>query len=107
MPLINSHNPTLFAVAVLGMYAIAAGGFGPITSFVPELFATRYRYTGTALSINLAGIVGGAVPPLIAGTLLATYGSPAIGLMMAVLVLASLACTYLLPETAGTALGGR
>jgi hypothetical protein len=54
--------------------------------------------------MNLAGILGAAVPPLIAGTLLATYGRWAIGLMMATLVLASLVSVYLLPETKGTAL---
>lgn len=54
--------------------------------------------------MNLAGIVGAAVPPLLAGTLLATYGSWAIGLMMASLVLASFVSVYLLPETRGAAL---
>ena len=54
--------------------------------------------------MNLAGVIGGALPPLIAGTLLATYGSWAIGLMLATLAATSLVCTYLLPETNGTAL---
>jgi hypothetical protein len=54
--------------------------------------------------MNLAGVAGGAVPPLIAGTLQATYGSTAIGLMLATVALTSLACTYLLPETNGTTL---
>jgi hypothetical protein len=39
------------------------------------------------------------VPPVIAGTLQATYGSWAIGPMLAALALAGLVCTYLLPET--------
>ena len=54
--------------------------------------------------MNVAGVIGGALPPLIAGTLRATYGSWTIGLMLAILVLTSLVCTYLLPETSGTAL---
>jgi high-affinity K+ transport system ATPase subunit B len=41
------------------------------------------------------------VPPLISGALLAAYGSWAIGAMMAMLVLASLTSTLLLPETLG------
>ena len=89
------------------MFAIAAIGSGPTGAFIPELFATRYRYSGSALAMNLAGVVGGALPPLIAGTLLATYGSWAIGLMLATLALTSLVCTYLLPETNGTALALR
>ena len=75
-----------------------------MASFIPEIFATRYRYTGAGLAFNLAGIVGGAVPPLISAALLAAYGSWAIGLMMAILVLASLLSTYLLPETLGSSL---
>jgi nitrate/nitrite transporter NarK len=87
------------------MFACAAVANGPTGAFVPELFATRYRYSGAAVAMNLAGILGAAVPPLLAGTLLATYGSWAIGLMMGTLVMASFVCVSLLPETKGTALG--
>jgi MFS family permease len=104
IPLIDTGKPILYATAIVGMYAVAAIGSGPTAAFIPELFATRYRYSGSALAVNLAGVMGGALPPLIAGTLLATYGSWAIGLMLATLALASLVCTYLLPETNGTAL---
>jgi hypothetical protein len=86
------------------MFAVAAIGSGPTGAFIPELFATRYRYSGSALAVNLAGVVGGASPPLIAGTLQATYGSWAVGPLLAILAVASLVCTYLLPETNGTAL---
>ena len=101
MPLIDSGSVILFALAITGLFAVNGAAFGPVASFIPELFPTRYRYTGTALSINLAGIVGGAVPPLIADPLLMHFGSWAIGLMMATVALASLAATYLLPETNG------
>ncbi len=104
IPLVDTGKPVLYAVAIVGMYAISAIGSGPTAAFIPELFSTRYRYTGSALAVNVAGVVGGAVPPLIAGTLRATYGSWTIGLMLAALTLASLVCTYLLPETHGTAL---
>jgi len=104
IPLIETGSPVLFTVSILGIYAIAAFGYAPMTSFVPELFATRYRFTGAGLALNLAGIIGGAVPPLIAGPLLARYGSWSIGLMMAILVVVTLVCTYRLPETKGTSL---
>ncbi len=104
MPLMDTRQPVLYAIAIVGMSAIAAIGSGPTGAFIPELFATRYRYSGSALAVNLAGLVGGALPPLIAGTLQATYGSWAVGPMLAILAAASLVCTYLLPETKGTAL---
>jgi hypothetical protein len=75
-----------------------------MASFVPEIFATRYRYSGAGLSLNLAGLVGGAVPPLIAAPLMATWGAPAIGALMGIMALVSLVCTFLLPETRGATL---
>jgi hypothetical protein len=51
------------------------------------------------LAFNLGGILGGAMPPLVAGALLAEYGSWSIGLMMAILILISLLSTSALPET--------
>lgn len=105
MPLLNTRNPVLYVVAVVGMAVGGAIGAGPTAAFIPELFATRYRYSGSALALNLAGVIAGALPPLVAGTLLATYGSWAIGAMLAALTSVSLVCTYLLPETNGTPLG--
>jgi MFS family permease len=104
MPLIDTGNPLLYAVAVIGMCAIAGIGSGPTGAFIPELFPTRYRYSGSAFAINLAGVFGGALPPLIAGALQGSYGSWAVGPMLAVLAAASLICTYLLPETKGVSL---
>ncbi|OBB95709.1 MFS transporter [Mycolicibacterium peregrinum] len=104
MPLIDSGSPVGFAVAIAGIFCIFGLSYGPIGSFLPEIFATRYRYTGAGLSFNLAGIVGGAIPPLVAGALVATLGSWAVGAMMAVFVVVSIVSTLLLPETKGTEL---
>jgi nitrate/nitrite transporter NarK len=104
IPLMDTGNPVCYTVAIVGMQAAASIGAGPIAAFVPELFATRYRYSGTALAVNVAGVAGGAVPALVAGTLQATSGSWAIGLMLAIFAAVSLVCTYLLPETTGIAL---
>jgi metabolite-proton symporter len=104
IPLIDTGEPVFFAVAIIGTYAIAAITFAPMASFVPELFNTSHRYTGAGLTINVAGILGGAVAPMIAGPLSVRYGSWTIGAMLAVLVLISLGCTYRLPETKDTSL---
>jgi metabolite-proton symporter len=104
IPLMDTGKPVYYAVAIVGMQALAEFAAGPIAAFIPELFATRYRYSATALAMNLAGVVGGAVPPLIAGALQVTYGGWAVGLMLAAFASTSLVCTYLLPETNGTAL---
>jgi MFS family permease len=104
LPLVDTGNAVLFAVALAGTYAVAGMAYGPMAAFIPEMFGTRYRYSGAAVSLNLAGLVGGAVPTIVAAPLLATCGVPAIGAMMAAVVLVSVACTALLPETKGTVL---
>jgi MFS family permease len=101
IPLLGTGNAVWFAVAIAGTYAVAGTAYGPMASFVPEIFATPYRYSGAGLSLNLAGLIGGGVPPLIAAPLMATLGAPAIGAMMGIMVLVSFVCTSLLPETNG------
>jgi MFS family permease len=107
LPLVDTGNAVLFALALAGTYAVAGMAYGPMAAFIPEMFGTRYRYSGAAVSLNLAGLVGGAVPTIIAAPLLASCGVPAIGAMMAAVVLVSVACTALLPETKGTVLQGQ
>ncbi|BBX42400.1 MFS transporter [Mycobacterium simiae] len=104
LPLIDTGKPILYVLAIVGMFALAGIGSGPTGAFIPELFATRYRYSGSALAINLAGVLGGALPPLLAGTLVASYGSWSVGVMLAALTLTGVICTYLLPETHGAKL---
>ena len=101
IPLLDTGNAVWFAVAIAGSYAVAGMSYGPMASFIPEIFATRYRYSGAGLALNLAGLIGGAVPPLIAAPLMATWGAPAIGAMLGTFALTSLVSTSLLPETKG------
>ncbi len=104
LPLIDTGKPILYVLAIVGMFALAGIGSGPTGAFIPELFATRYRYSGSALAINLAGVLGEALPPLLAGTLVASYGGWSVGVMLAALTLTGVICTYLLPETHGAKL---
>jgi len=104
LPLVNTGSALWFAVAVAGTFAVAGSAYGPMAAFIPEIFATRYRYSGAGLALNLAGLIGGAVPTIVAAPILATWGVPAIGVMMTTVVLVSLVCTVALPETKGVAL---
>jgi MFS family permease len=82
---------------VLGVVGIA---YGPQGAQLPELFPTRYRYTGAGMAYNLAGVLGGGVVPLIATALVASFASSfAIGLLLAGLSVVSLLCTLALPDT--------
>lgn len=75
--------------------------FGPAGSFLPELFVTRYRYTGAGMAYSLAGIFGGAIPPLIAAALVVTHGGAAVGFLLAGIAGLSVVTTLALRETQG------
>ncbi|MFZ2174016.1 MAG: MFS transporter [Rhodococcus sp. (in: high G+C Gram-positive bacteria)] len=98
-PLLDTGSPVAFAIGVMVTLAIFGVAYGPCGALLPEMFQTRYRYTGAGLGYNLAGVLGGAVPPLIAAPLASAYGSAAIGVMLAVLAAVSLVCTKALVET--------
>lgn len=73
--------------------------YGPAAAYLPEIFETRCRYTAAGLGYNLAGILGGAVPIIIAAQILDAWGSFAIGIYLAGLAALSTACMWALPET--------
>lgn len=104
IPLIESGHRSLLTLAIVGTYVIAAFASAPLPSFVPELFATRHRYTAAGLAQNLAGVVGGGLPPLMAEPLLTRCGGWTVGLVLTTLVALTLACISRLPETNGTSL---
>ena len=95
-PIIDTGTPVAFAIGLIGTLGIFGLAFGPVGAFLPELFETRFRYTGAGTGYNLGGIVGGAIPPLLAPGLSAAYGGIAIGVMLAILAVISIACTFAL-----------
>ncbi len=95
-PLIETRRPLVFVAAIALTYAIIGIAMGPLASYIPQLFAARYRFTGAALAYNLGGILGGGVPPVISPILLNSFGSWSVGLMMGCLELISVGCVVLL-----------
>ena len=92
LPLIQNGSKVLFAVTIMVSYLIIGIVTGPLASFVPEIFPTRYRYTGAGLAYNAGGIIGGGIPPVISEYLLSSVGSWTIGVMLGALTLTSLLC---------------
>ncbi|MEY4963173.1 MAG: hypothetical protein RLZZ323_492 [Bacteroidota bacterium] len=62
----------------LGM-ALMGFTYGPIGTFLSELFPTTVRYSGASLTFNLAGIIGAAFAPMIAIWIAANYGLTFVG----------------------------
>ncbi|MFD4469960.1 MFS transporter [Rhodococcus sp. NPDC058505] len=103
-PILDSGSPAAFAIGMFGTLAIFGIAYGPCGALLPEMFATRYRYTGAGLGYNLAGVLGGAIPPLLAAPLAASFGGIAIGVLLAALAVLSFVCTRALVETKDLAL---
>ena len=76
----------LFAAGTTGALLTLAIGlglmgltYGPLGTFLSELFPTAIRYTGSSLTFNLAGIFGASFAPYIATYLANTYGLQYVG----------------------------
>ncbi|MGX5185053.1 MFS transporter [Streptomyces avermitilis] len=63
------------ALGVVVGLAIHSFMYGPQAAFVAEQFSPRLRYTGSSMAYTLAGLIGGAVAPLLFTALLSSYDS--------------------------------
>ena len=73
--------------------------YGPIGTVLSEIFPTSVRYTGSALTFNLAGILGASFAPLIATKLATTYGLYAVGYYLSAASILSLMAFLAIRET--------
>ncbi|SDM89770.1 MFS transporter [Allokutzneria albata] len=74
-PLAEQRSLLLLVLGVIGGLAIHSFLYGPQAAFISEQFAPRLRYTGSSLAYTLAGVIGGAVAPLLFTWLFAEFGS--------------------------------
>jgi metabolite-proton symporter len=89
-PLLESRSFPLIALAAVVALVAHAAMYGPQAAFIAELFSTRLRYSGASMGYQVAGIVGGALAPIIAVKLFAVYDST---LAVSLYVVAALAVT--------------
>ncbi len=74
-PMIGGGDWALLVLGVVVALAVHSLMYGPQAAFIAEQFSPRLRYTGSSLAYTLAGVIGGAVAPLLFTTLLDTYDS--------------------------------
>lgn len=72
-PLVADGSWALLTLGVVGALVIHSLMYGPQAAFVAEQFSPRLRYTGSSLAYTLAGLIGGAIAPLLFTALLGTY----------------------------------
>ncbi len=73
--------------------------YGPIGTVLSEIFPISVRYTGSALTFNLAGILGASFAPLIATELATKYGLQAVGYYLTAASILSLLAFLAIRET--------
>ncbi|WP_291102109.1 MULTISPECIES: MFS transporter [unclassified Flavobacterium] len=77
--LLGSGNTTLITIFLcLGMTLMGLT-YGPLGTFLSELFPTEVRYSGASLTFNFAGIIGAAFAPIIAIWIAKNYGLTYVG----------------------------
>ncbi|MFD7923027.1 MFS transporter [Streptomyces sp. NPDC059740] len=74
-PLADTGSWGLLVVGVVLALVIHSFLYGPQAAFVAEQFTPRLRYTGSSLAYTLAGVIGGAVAPLLFTALLGAFGT--------------------------------
>ncbi|MFI0490062.1 MFS transporter [Flavobacterium sp.] len=77
--LLGSGSTTLITVFLcLGMTLMGLT-YGPLGTFLSELFPTQVRYSGSSLTFNFAGIIGAAFAPMIAIWIAKNFGITYVG----------------------------
>ena len=100
-PMVNTGSFLLITLAlVVGLSFFHSMMYGPQGAFFAETFATRVRYSGVSLGVQIGAVLGGAFAPLIATALLARFGSwIPIAVYMAVACAITFVSVLLLTET--------
>ncbi|MEN0137660.1 MAG: MFS transporter [Rhodococcus sp. (in: high G+C Gram-positive bacteria)] len=105
--LLSTNTTGLIWLAFTLAYAF---GMAPMLSVEPawfaELFPTDFRYSGTAISANVASVVAGGIAPLVAISLLAANDDKIYYILgyIAVLAVITLVAVLIARETSGTTL---
>jgi MFS family permease len=96
---VKDLNTVMWYMPVLGYFVV--GGFGTFAAYLPELFPTRVRATAQGFCWNAARCLTG-IGPLIAGTLVGTFGSvPAAAASTSAFFIVGLVAIWFGPETKG------
>ncbi|MEU0668696.1 MFS transporter [Streptomyces lavendulocolor] len=98
--LLHTGRPLLMFLGFTGALLAFITMFAVVAAYLPELYEPRVRCTGAAVGYNLAGVVGGALTPMVATASAGGSGPPwGVAAYLTAIALLSLGCFALLPET--------
>ena len=99
--LLDTRSFALIVLAAVVALLLHAAMYGPQASFIAEMFPTQVRYSGASMGYQMAGVIGGALAPIIATALLDRYDTSLVVSLYAVVVLAiTILCVVIARETA-------
>ncbi|GAA1256662.1 MFS transporter [Pseudonocardia aurantiaca] len=99
--LLDTGNFALIVLAAVIALVMHAAMYGPQASFIAEMFPTQVRYSGASMGYQLAGVIGGALAPIIATALLNSYDtSLVVSIYSAAVLLVTVVCVLIARETA-------
>jgi metabolite-proton symporter len=99
-PMLDTGLFWLIVLATVIALVLHAAMYGPQAAFISEMFPTKVRYTGASMGYQLAGIIGGALAPIISVALLDRFGtSIAVSLYAVAMLIVTIVCVLLAPET--------
>jgi metabolite-proton symporter len=98
--LLDTGQFTLIVLAAVIALILHAAMYGPQAAFIAEMFPTKVRYTGASMGYQLAGIVGGALAPIISVALLDRFDtSVAVSVYAGAMLLLTIISVFFAPET--------
>ncbi|MFJ2172251.1 MFS transporter [Streptomyces sp. NPDC087851] len=98
--LLDTGSAPLAFVAYALMTVAFSANYGPIATFLAELFGTRVRYSGLSVAYMLSGLLGSAATPAVTVWLLSLTGSSSsVAWYILAAAGASLVALFLLSET--------
>jgi len=102
-PLLSTRSTVLIVLATVVALITHAMMYGPQAAFIAEMFSTELRYSGASMGYQFAGILGGAIAPIVAIALAGAFGSAyAVSVYLAAMMVLTLIALKLAPETAWT-----
>jgi MHS family shikimate/dehydroshikimate transporter-like MFS transporter len=88
--LIDTKNAFVIGATVAVALSFGHGMmFGLLSTYLPELFGTKVRYTGASLGFQVAAAIGGGLSPILAASLTNSFGGTA-GVSILLIMLASI-----------------
>jgi MFS family permease len=95
---LNSGSSVMVTFFLCTGMALMGFTYGPLGTFLAELFPTTVRYSGASLTFNMAGILGAAFAPMIAIWLASSYSLTYVGFYLTIAACISLLSLVLISK---------